>query len=418
MQFSETAQELARPTCRGCGAALVQTFVDLGLSPLANSYVAPDKVQQPESFYPLHVYVCDRCFLVQLPAAAAPAEIFQDYAYFSSYSVSWVKHAEAYVQTMLAERPWSRESLVVEIASNDGYLLQFFKQQSIDVLGIEPAANVARVAEAAGIPSWVTFFGRATAHELACQGRTADLLVANNVLAHVPDLHDFVAGIAIALKPAGLATFEFPHLLRLMEETQFDTIYHEHFSYFSLLAVEPVFRSHDLAVVDVEELPTHGGSLRLHVRHAGADATPGRRVAELTEREVAAGLGAVDTYRRFGERVREVKAELLECLIALRRRGATIVGYGAPAKGNTLLNYCGVRGDFLEYTVDRSPHKQGHYLPGSRVPIYAPEHIAATKPDYVLILPWNLRDEIMEQMAVIRSWGGRFIVPVPRVEIC
>jgi SAM-dependent methyltransferase len=392
--------------------------VDLGLSPLANSYVAPDKVQAPETFYPLHAYVCDRCFLVQLPVAAAPTEIFQDYAYFSSYSASWVKHAEAYVQKMLAERTWGRDSLVIEVASNDGYLLQFFKRETIDVLGIEPAVNVAAAAEAAGIPTWVTFFGRAAADELVRQGRTADLLIANNVLAHVPDLHDFVAGIATTLKPDGLATLEFPHLLRLMQETQFDTIYHEHFSYFSLLAVEPVFRSHGLAVVDVEALLTHGGSLRLHVRHAATDGTPGRRVVELRESETAAGLGSLDAYRRFGDRVREVKAELLECLIGLRRRGATIVGYGAPAKGNTLLNYCGVRGDFLEYTVDRSPHKQGQFLPGSRLPIHAPEHIAATKPDYVLILPWNLRDEIMEQMAVIRSWGGRFIVPVPRVEIC
>lgn len=417
MQLTDPGQNVTPLTCRGCGIALVQSFVDLGLSPLANSFVAPDKVRAPETFYPLHAYVCDRCFLVQLPVAAAPTEIFQDYAYFSSYSASWVKHAEAYVQKMLAERTWSRDSLVIEVASNDGYLLQFFKREAIEVLGIEPAGNVAAAAQAAGIPTWVTFFGRAAADELVRQGRKADLLIANNVLAHVPDLHDFVAGIAAVLKAGGLATLEFPHLLCLMQETQFDTIYHEHFSYFSLLAVEPVFRSHDLAVVDVEELPTHGGSLRLHVR-AAERAMPGRRVTDLRQRETAAGLGSLDTYRRFGDRVREVKAELLECLIALRRQGARIVGYGAPAKGNTLLNYCGVRGDFLEYTVDRSPHKQGQFLPGSRLPIYPPEHIVTTKPDYVLILPWNLRDEIMEQMAVIRSWGGRFIVPVPRVEIC
>ena len=405
--------------CRGCDAVLRHTFVDLGLSPLANSFVSPERLGAPESFYPLHVFVCDRCFLVQLPIAAAPADIFQDYAYFSSYSDTWLKHAEAYVRKMLAERTWGPESLVLELASNDGYLLQFFKREGIEVLGVEPARNVAEAARAAGIPTVVTFFGRATAGQLVQQGRMADLLIANNVLAHVPDLHDFVAGIAAILKPEGLATLEFPHLLRLMLEVQFDTIYHEHFSYFSLLAVEPVFRRHGLVVVDVEEWPTHGGSLRLYVRHAGATgAEPGRRVVELRQREVAAGLDSVQTYRRFGERVREVKAALLECLIALRRQGASIVGYGAPAKGNTLLNYCGIRGDYLEYTVDRSPHKQGLYLPGSRLPIFAPEQITLTRPDYVLILPWNLRDEIMQQMSAVRSWGGRFIVPVPDVQIC
>jgi SAM-dependent methyltransferase len=408
-----------KPTCRGCGAVLLHSFVDLGLSPLANSYVAADRVEAPETFYPLHAYVCDQCFLVQLPVAAAPTEIFQDYAYFSSYSVSWVKHAEAYVQKTLGELTWKPGNLVIEVASNDGYLLQFFKREKIDVLGIEPAGNVAAAAEKAGIPTLVTFFGRATAEDLVRQGKTADLLIANNVLAHVPDLHDFVAGIATALKPAGLATLEFPHLMRLMLEKQFDTIYHEHFSYFSLLAVEPVFRSHGLTVVDVEELPTHGGSLRLHVRHAHeASGEPGSRVTELRRHEIDAGLASLDTYRRFADGVRELKAELLQCLIALRRQGATIVGYGAPAKGNTLLNYCGIRGDFLQYTVDKSPHKQGQFLPGSRLPIYPPEHIVATRPDYVLILPWNLRDEIMEQMAVVREWGGRFIVPVPKVEIC
>jgi len=409
---------VTKPICRGCGTFLRESFVDLGLSPLANSFVPVERVDAPETFYPLHAYVCDECFLVQLPVAATPSEIFDEYAYFSSYSVTWLKHAESFVNKMLAERTWDPGSLVVEVASNDGYLLQFFKRQNIAVLGIEPAQNVARAAEAAGIPTLVRFFGQAMAEDLVRQGRMADLLIANNVLAHVPDLHDFVAAIATVLKPTGLGTLEFPHLMRLMLEGQFDTIYHEHLSYFSLLAVEPVFRRHGLAVVDVEELPTHGGSLRLHVRHAQAGAEPGHRVSDLRRREVAAGLDALDPYRRFREHVERAKLELLHCLLGLRRQGATIVGYGAPAKGNTLLNYCGIGRDVLQFTVDKNPYKQGCLLPGSRIPIYAPEHIEATKPDYVLILPWNLRAEIMHEMAMIRSWGGRFIVPIPKVEIC
>ena len=406
-------------TCRGCQARLHRSFVDLGVSPLANSYVRRDQLQAPEVFYPLHVYICDRCLLVQLPMVQTPSEMFGDYAYFSSYSTSWLQCAEDYADGMLARRTLNADSLVLEIASNDGYLLQFFKRKSIPVLGVEPARNVAKVAQEGGIPTLVAFFGRTTAAQLAAEGKMADLLIANNVLAHVPDLDDFVGGMAIVLKRGGLATLEFPHLMRLMLETQFDTIYHEHLSYFSLLAVERIFRKHELAVVDVEELPSHGGSLRLHVRHA-ADAAGevSPRVRQLAEREAAEGLHSLERYREFATRVNEVKAGLLECLISLRRKGARIVGYGAPAKGNTLLNYCGIRTDFLDYTVDRSPHKQGLFLPGSRVPIYAPDHILATKPDYVLILPWNLRDEIMAQMAVVRTWGGQFIVPVPKVEVC
>jgi SAM-dependent methyltransferase len=393
---------------------LEHVFADLGSSPLANSYLRAEDLAKAEPFYPLTVYVCGDCFLVQLPESASPESIFSDYAYFSSTSESWVRHAQAYVESVSERLSLGPESQVVEIASNDGYLLQWFVERGVPVLGVEPAANVAADAVERGIPTRVAFFGSATANELLAEGHAADLLVGNNVLAHVPDLNDFVAGVATLLKPGGTATFEFPHLLQLIEHTEFDTIYHEHFSYFSLLAVAPVFERHGLGVVDVEELPTHGGSLRLYVGHEGR---PGKRVEELLARERAAGLEGLERYARFEQQVRAVKRDLLELLIGARRDGAQIAGYGAAAKGNTLLNYCGIRADLLDYVVDRSPHKQGLFLPGTRLPIHPPERIAESRPDLVLILPWNLRDEIVRQMAHVRDWGGRFVVPVPTATV-
>ena len=413
-----THHAVAPSRCRCCGSALEHTFCDLGMSPLANSYRTVDDQTATEAFYPLHVYVCGTCFLVQLPEAESPEAIFSDYAYFSSYSQSWLAHAEAYTRHMTALLDLGTTSQVVEIASNDGYLLQFFAQQQIPVLGIEPAANVASVAQKKGIPTRVAFFGANTARELRAEGVHADLLLGNNVLAHVPRLHDFVEGLTILLKPDGVITMEFPHLLRLMRQTQFDTIYHEHFSYFSLLAVEKVFAAHGLRLFDVTQLPTHGGSLRIFASH-DADVTHPVQpsVAALRSDEIAAGLDDLSTYSDFSERVKRTKRSLLRFLIDARDRGETVVGYGAPAKGVTLLNYCGVRTDLLEYTVDLSPHKQHKMLPGVHIPIEAPDRIRETRPDYLLILPWNLKDEIMEQMAHIRTWGGAFVVPIPDLEI-
>jgi SAM-dependent methyltransferase len=391
--------------------------VDLGVQPLANSYVEPEALNRMEPFYPLHVLVCEACFLVQLPEVESPESIFGDYAYFSSFSEGWLRHAEAYVAAMTERLSLGPDSLVVEIASNDGYLLQYVVGRGIPALGIEPAANVAAAAEQKGVPTLVAFFGVATAERLAAEGRRADLIAGNNVLAHVPDLNDFVGGLPIALRPGGTVTLEFPHLLRLMVERQFDTIYHEHFSYLSLLAVEPVFTRHGLAVTDVERLPTHGGSLRLFLRHADEGVEPSAAVDELRAEESAAGLDRLETYTGFAGAVAEAKRDLLEFLIAARRDGRRVVAYGAPAKGNTLLNYCGVGPDMIEYTVDRSPHKQGRYLPGTRIPIHAPERILEDRPDDVVILPWNLRDEIVEQMAAVRGWGGRFVVPIPSVSV-
>jgi SAM-dependent methyltransferase len=404
-------------SCRACGAPLSHTFVDLGAQPLANSFLEPEGLNRMEPFYPLHVRVCGSCFLVQLPEVESPESIFGDYAYFSSFSDGWLRHAEDYVERMVARLGLGADSHVIEIASNDGYLLQYLVARGVSVLGVEPAANVAAVAEERGVPTLVAFFGVETARRLVAEGRGADLIAGNNVLAHVPDLQDFVGGLAIALRPGGTITLEFPHLLRLMAERQFDTIYHEHFSYLSLLALEPVFRRNGLAVVDVDRLATHGGSLRLYLRHAGEGAVPGDAVADLRREEEAFGLGRLETYLGFAEAVAEVKRDLLEFLIAARREGRRVVGYGAPAKGNTLLNYCGVRGDLLDYTVDRSPHKQGRFLPGVHLPIHAPERIYEDRPDYVLILPWNLRDEIVGQLSGVRDWGGRFAVPVPRVAV-
>jgi hypothetical protein len=401
--------------CRFCGARLGHVFVDLGAQPLANSYLEPEHLRRPEPFYPLCVYVCGECFLVQLPEEERPDAIFSDYAYFSSYSESWLRHARLYAEAMIERFGLGSEHQVIEIASNDGYLLRWFKDRGIPVLGIEPARNVAEAAEAAGIPTQVCFFGTETAGGLSTK---ADLLVGNNVLAHVPDLNDFVKGLEIALAPEGVLTMEFPHLLRLMDEDQFDTIYHEHYSYFSFLTARKVFAAHGLTVFDVEELPTHGGSLRIYARHQEDDSKPVEpRVIELLAREEAAGLGNLDAYRSFAQRVGRVKRGLLRFLIQAKEDGKSVVGYGAPAKGNTLLNYCGVRTDFLDYTVDLSPHKQGRYLPGTRIPIFTPDRIRETRPDYVLILPWNLKEEITAQMSDVRSWGGKFVVAIPEVRI-
>jgi len=404
--------------CRFCAAPLEHTFCDLGMSPLSNAFLSQADLQRMEPFYPLHAYVCGRCFLVQLQEFQSPEAIFSDYAYFSSFSDSWLRHAKAYTEAMIPRIHLGPASKVVEIASNDGYLLQYFKARGIPVLGVEPAANVAREAEAKGIPTVVKFFGAETARELAAAGHSADLLLGNNVLAHVPALNDFVEGLRILLKPRGVITMEFPHLLRLMQENQFDTIYHEHFSYLSLITVDKVFSSHGLALFDVEELPTHGGSLRIYARHAGEAGFPvSERVPALLRREQESGLGRIETYGGFAEQVMETKRTLLEFLIQAKRQGKRIAGYGAAAKGNTLLNYCGIRGDFLDYVADRSPHKQGRFLPGTHIPVCAPEKIRENRPDYLLILPWNLKAEIMEQMAEIRRWGGRFVVPIPRVDV-
>jgi 2-polyprenyl-3-methyl-5-hydroxy-6-metoxy-1,4-benzoquinol methylase len=402
-----------KPACRFCGSPLSEVFADLGVSPLANSYLREDQLSKMEPHFPLKAWVCGYCFLVQLEEFESPAGIFSDYAYFSSFSTSWLAHAERYVRDMITRFGFDSQSQVVEIASNDGYLLQYFHAAGVPVLGIEPAENVAEAAIAKGIPSRTVFFGRDTARDIQ-----ADLLLGNNVYAHVPDLHSFTEGLKLALKPNGVITLEFPHLLRLMEEAQFDTIYHEHFSYFSLLTVQKVFAHHGLTVFDVEELTTHGGSLRVfgkHTENTTHAVTP--RVEALIATEKAAGLNALDAYRTFAEKVRRVKCDLLEFLIQARREGKTVVGYGAPAKGNTLLNYCGVGPEFVPFTVDRSPHKQGQYLPGTRIPIRAPEAIAEARPDYVLILPWNLKEEITEQMSAVRGWGGRFVVAIPSLQV-
>ena len=404
--------------CLFCETALRHTFVDLGMSPLCESYVAKEKLNHMEPFYPLHVYVCDQCFLVQLQEYVSPAEIFTEYAYFSSYADSWVEHMRRYADMITDRLGLGKESLVVEVASNDGYLLQHFVKKGIPVLGIEPAANVARVAVEKGIPTLVKFFGEETARELRAEGRQADLVCGANVLAQVPRPNDFVKGLQVLLKPGGVVTIEFPHLMRLMQESQFDTIYHEHFSYFSFLSAEKIFAAQGLTLFDVEELPTHGGSLRIYARHAADAAKPvSERARELRRREIDAGLLRIETYASFGEQVKETKRKLLEFLIGAKRSGKTVVGYGAPGKGNTLLNYCGVGTDFIDFTVDRSPYKQGKFLPGTHIPIHPPDRIREAKPDYVLILPWNFKDEIVQQMAYIREWGGKFVVPIPEVRV-
>jgi hypothetical protein len=406
------------PSCRFCAAPLTRSFVDLGMSPLCETYIGASQVGSMEPFYPLHALVCDRCWLVQLREFVVPSDIFTEYAYFSSYSDSWVAHARRYVDKMCAQHGIGPNSLVVEIGSNDGYLLQHFVKRGVPVLGVEPAANVARVAVGKGIPSEVLFFGRQTAAKIAAQHGNADLVLGNNVLAQVPDLNDFVSGMKLLLAPGGMITMEFPHLERLVEESQFDTIYHEHFSYFSFVTAERVFAAHGITLFDVEELPTHGGSLRIYGCHAEDTTKPTtERAGVLRARELRRGFESPVFYAGFAERVKEVKRALLEFLIEARRAGKSVVGYGAPGKGNTLLNYCGIRTDFLDYTVDRNPYKQGKYTPGTHIPIHEPEHIRETRPDYVLILPWNLCEEIVSQMAFVREWGGRFVVPIPKVAV-
>lgn len=409
---------MKKPACRFCGTELKEIFADLGMSPLSNSYIRPENLHTRESFYPLRTYVCRSCFLVQLEEFESPEEIFRDYSYFSSYSESWLRHARDFAQMAVTRFKLDAGKLVVEIASNDGYLLQYFREAGIPVLGIDPAANVAKVAEAKGIPTLLAFFGRHTAEELADIGKQADLLIGNNVLAHVPDLHDFVDGLQIILKPHGVITMEFPHLLRLIQENQFDTIYHEHFSYFSFTVVQKIFAAHNLTLFDAEELPTHGGSLRIYACHAEDKTNPATsRVTELLAKEEIAGLQHLHTYQNFNEQVKESKLSILEFLIQAKRDGKTIAGYGAPAKGNTLLNYCGIRRSFLDYTVDKSPYKQGLYLPGTHIPILSPDKIRETRPDLVIILPWNLKEEIMEQLSYIRQWGGKFAVLIPKITV-
>lgn len=405
--------------CRHCGAALSHLFCDLGTSPISNAFIRPENADKAETIYPLRVYVCDACFLVQLPAHTTAADNFHDdYVYFSSTSTSWLAHAKAYCEAMTGRLGLGPQSLVVEIASNDGYLLRNFVADGIPVLGIEPTANTAEVAlHDHKVPSLVRFFGRDLAIEMRSKGQLADLLLGNNVLAHVPDINDFVAGLGLALKPSGVITMEFPHLLRLIEGGQFDTIYHEHYSYLSLGVVDRIFAHHGLQVFDVEEIPTHGGSLRIFARHSD-DRTSARPAVEtLLNEERQKGLLSLVAYASFAERVRESKRGLLAFLIEAKRRGKSIVGYGAAAKGNTLLNYCGVGTDFIDFVVDKAISKQGRLMPGTRIPVRAPEALFEARPDYVLILPWNLRDEIIAQLADVRSWGGQFVTPIPTVEI-
>lgn len=401
--------------CRFCGAPLKTSFIDLGMSPVSNDYVAADRAQAMEPFYPLHAFVCDSCFLVQLIDYERAEHLFtDDYAYFSSFSDSWLAHARRYAETMIARERLTGDSLVVEVASNDGYLLQYFKQAGVPVLGVEPTANTARAAfEKHGIESEVAFFGRETAEAIVAKGKRANLMAANNVLAHVPDINDFIAGFAVLLAPDGVATFEFPHLLQLIEQRQFDTIYHEHFSYLSFAIVRRMLAAHGLRAFDVDELPTHGGSLRVFATHADNARPDTDKVAAMLERERAAGLQDLETYRRFSAAALETKLSLLDFLVQAKRAGKRVAGYGAPAKGNTMLNFCGVKPDLIEFTVDRSPHKIGKLLPGTRIPVHAPDEIFARRPDYLLILPWNLRQEVMEQMAGIREWGGQFVTSVP-----
>ena len=410
--------ETIQPECRFCEAPLRHVFVDLGMSPLAESFLRPNQMNQMEPFYPLLVYVCEHCFLVQLEEFESPDHIFSDYAYFSSYSETWLQHAKTYVELVIKRLALDGASQVIEIASNDGYLLRNFVDNKIPALGIEPAANVARVAIEKGIPTLVKFFGTETARRLVSDGIQADLLLGNNVLAHVPELNDFVEGMKILLKPQGTITMEFPHLMQLIDNNQFDTIYHEHFSYLSFTTVESVFAAHDLTLYDVEELATHGGSLRIYARHTENCSKPvSERAQELKSREQAAGFTRIETYLSFTERTKETKRKLLEFLIRAKREGKAVAAYGAPGKGNTLLNYCGIRSDFIDYAVDLSPYKHGLFTPGTHIPIFHPDKIKETKPDYVLILPWNLKEEIMKQMAYIGEWGGRFVVPIPEVKI-
>ncbi len=406
------------PYCRFCGNKLNTVFVDLGMSPLSNAYVTPERYHQVESFYPLKTYVCSSCFLVQLLQYETPDVIFSDYAYFSSYSDSWLEHSKKYVEMISNRLNLNGESLVVELASNDGYLLQYFQEKNIPVLGIEPAGNVAQAAIKKGIPTVTKFFGTELAGALLKEAQQADLIVGNNVLAHVPDINDFVAGMKIILKENGVITMEFPHLLQIMQHNQFDTIYHEHFSYLSLYTVEKIFEKHGLNVFDVDELPTHGGSLRIFAAHLdNDDRYITDNVQNLRNREIGEGLTDLQTYLTFTEKVKKTKREILNELIRIKESGKKIAGYGAAAKGNTLLNYCGIGIDMIDYVVDRNPHKVGKYLPGTRIPIRNPDTIKSDKPDYLIILPWNIKEEIISQNSYIREWGGKFIITIPSVSI-
>ena len=409
-------QEKSLPKCRFCDAPLKHTFIDLGMQPPCQNVVKPEQLNQMEAFYPLHTYVCDSCFLVQLEEYVSPKEIFSEYAYFSSYSDGWLTHAKNYVNMITERLHLNKDSLVVEIASNDGYLLQYFVKKAIPVLGIEPAANVAKVAINNGVPTMVNFFTLETSHNLSEKGHNADLIIGNNVLAHVTDLNGFVEGLKVLLKPSGIITMEFPHLMRLIDGNQFDTIYHEHFSYFSLLTAEKIFSAHGLKIFDVEELSTHGGSLRIYAcKSENLSNAVRTTVTNLKLTEIEQGYNRLDKYFTFAEKVRSTKRNLLAFLIQLKSEKKTIVGYGAPGKGNTLLNYCGIRSDFLDYTVDRNPYKQGTFLPGTHIPVFPPTQIEKTKPDYIFILPWNIKDEIIGQLNYVKQWGGRFIIPIPEV---
>ena len=411
-----TQQQAGTKTCRFCGAGLGRTFVDLGMSPLCETYPSSADLHRGETYYPLHAYVCEHCLLVQLEQYESAENIFGDYPYFSSYSDSWLKHCKNYCHKMITNLGLTEKSFVIEVASNDGYLLQYFVEQKVPVLGIEPAANVAKVAVEKGVPTLVRFFGTSLAEEFAIEGRCADLVLGNNVLAQVPDLNDFVEGLKILLKPHGVLTLEFPHLLRLIERNEFDTIYHEHFSYFSLLTTARIMEAHGLRVFDVEELASHGGSLRLYACRTEDQTHPiAPSVQKVLGDEIGAGLDTMEGYESFARQAKRTKIELVEFLLNAARDGKSVAGYGAPGKSATLLHYCGIGKDLIEYTVDRSPYKQGRFLPGTHIPIYHPDRIRETKPDYVVILPWNLKDEIMEQLKVIRDWGGRFVVPIPKV---
>ncbi len=404
--------------CRFCNESLKHVFLDLGKSPLANSFLKKEMLNKSERFFSLCVYVCDKCFLVQLPEYENPENIFGDYAYFSSYSETWLKHAENYVNLMLKKFSFDKNNLVIEIASNDGYLLQYFKKKGIPILGIEPAVNVAEVAKQKGIPTIVKFFGTKIAKELVKEGKSADLIIGNNVLAHVPNLNDFVDGLKILLKKTGIITLEFPHLMKLIQQNQFDTIYHEHFSYFSLLTTEKVFSSHGLTIFDVEEVPTHGGSLRIYVKHSESDLISNdESIQDLLKIENQFGLENLVTYTNFASKVKKIKENVREFFMSAKNNRKMVICYGAAAKGNTLLNYCGIGTDFIDYIVDRSTYKQGLFLPGIHIHIKELNEVRKTKPDYLVILPWNLKEEIMEQMSYIRDWGGKFVVLIPEVKI-
>ncbi|MEL7834373.1 class I SAM-dependent methyltransferase [Fodinibius sp. Rm-B-1B1-1] len=402
-------------TCLNCGNRLEHTFADLGTSPLCNEILTPEQVNDGQMSYPLHTYVCDECFLVQVGKCVSPEKIYKDYSYFSSYSNFWLRHAEQYVDFMIENYDIDRESFVVEIASNDGYLLQYFNQKNIPLLGIEPSHTVAKAALNKGIPTEMKFFGTNTAKELKNKYQPADLILGNNVLAHVPSINDFIEGLGIMLSEKGIMTFEFPHLMQLVENNQFDTIYHEHFFYYSLHSVQALFKKHGFKVFDVQELDTHGGSIRIFVsREANREYQVSRNVEHMLTEEKQKGYLNVELYKSFEKYVRQTKRDILRLLLNLKNQGKSIVGYGAPGKGNTLLNYCGIGTDFIDYTVDRSPHKQGHYLPGSLIPILSPDKIKDTEPDYIFILPWNLKDEIIQQLRYVSDWGAQFIVPIPQ----